>query len=175
LKAPAGNVLVPMLVAALFAAGCGSGEDDTGRPGEADAGAGALAYPATLSPDSTPTQVAEALIEALDEKDTAALMGLVAVEAGVADIKRIFSRHGKKSNVTPQQAARLAVSGWRATYALFAEGETKVTKEKAEANTATVLAVGRNKRTDTERTLAVRLVREDNLWKVKPGLNASER
>lgn len=154
--------------------GCGGG-DKEGKPSAGGSpetpGATPAPYPATLSASSSPEQVAAVLIKALDEDDGATLLGLVAVETANAEVEAIFQKHGKTSKIKRGNVAALAASGWKATYSFFEPGETHVTGHEIDGDTATVHATGRNGE-GSPTTLQINLVREDGLWKVKPGLES---
>ncbi len=160
--------VLPLMGSLAWAAGCAS----EGGKAETEAEAALPAYPPGLSAQSSPGQVAEALIQALDEGDGQALLGLVAIEHGAREVDAIYQRYGRESDKTPAQVAGLAVSGWRATYAWFRAGATRVTSERIAGDTATVEAQGVNPNTGRPRLLQIELVREDGLWKVKPGLRS---
>jgi hypothetical protein len=149
-------------------AGCGS------EGSEEETEAALPSYPPGLSADSSPRQVAEVLIQALDEKDGQTLLGLVAIEHGGSEIDAIYQKYGRESDRTPEQIAGLTVSGWSATYAWFQKGATRVTGEQISGDTATVEAQGINPNTGRPRLLQIDLVQENGLWKVKPGLQSRE-
>lgn len=166
--------LVGILISlGLVACGCGGGKDG---PKESEA----LAYPSSLSSASTPSDVASVLIQALDEDDTETLMGLVATKNEMAAIDAIYRKYGKKSPMTPGDAAAAAAAGWRATYAFFESGATQVADKRIEppsadgVETATVTASGKNASTGEPRLLTIHLITEDDLWKVQAGLDSSD-
>jgi len=148
--------------------GCGGGGE------EEEIEAALPSYPASLSADSSPRQVAEVLIQALDEKDGQTLLGLVAIEHGGSEIDAIYQKYGRESDKTPEEVAGLTISGWSATYAWFQKGATRVTDERISGDTATVEAQGINPNTGRPRLLQIALVREDGRWKVKPGLQSRD-
>ena len=152
-----------------WVAGCGSsgGEED-------ETEASLPSYPPGLSADSSPRQVAETLIQALDAKDGQTLLGLVAIEHSGSEIDAIYQKYGRESDRTPEQVAGLTISGWGATYAWFQKGSTRVTGERVTGDTATVEAQGINPNTGRPRLLQIEMVRENGLWKVKPGLQSRE-
>ena len=164
----AGALLVTALSLALMLSACGGKGQDEEAPSDGEE-AVAFEYPSALSAESSPSEVAQVLIQALDEDDTETLLGLVATKAGAEAIEAIFSARGRKSNMTPAQVAALPVSGWRATYAFFLTGETEVTREEVHADTALVFANGK-KPEGRSQTLKIKLIREDGLWKVRLGL-----
>ena len=147
--------------------GCGGGE-------EAEPEAALPPYPATLSAASSPSQVAEVLIQALDAEDGQTLLALVAVEHGGSEIDAIYQKYGRESDQTPEQVASLTISGWGATYAWFQKGSTRVTGERISGDTVTVEAQGINPNTGRPRLLQIEMVRENGVWKVKPGLQSRE-
>ncbi|MCJ7749481.1 MAG: hypothetical protein MUQ65_00045, partial [Armatimonadetes bacterium] len=106
-----------------WTAGCGGG-------GQEETEAALPSYPPGLSADSSPRQVAEALIQALDAKDGQTLLGLVAIEHGGSYIDAIYQQYGRESDKTPEEVARFTISGWGATYAWFQKGATRVTGEQ---------------------------------------------
>ena len=161
-------VLLLAICSLPWMAGCGS------EGGEEETGSSLPSYPATLSADSSPRQVAEALIQALDAKDGQTLLGLVAIEHGGSEVDAIYQKYGRESEQTPEQVARLTISGWGATYAWFQKGATRVTGERIAGDTATVEAQGINPNTNRPRLLQIDMVRENGLWKVKPGLQSRE-
>jgi len=165
------KMLALLLVAACCLAllfGCGSGGE------ESEPEATLPSYPPTLSAASSPSQVAEVLIQAFDSKDGQTLLGLVAVEHGGSEIDAIYQKYGRESDQTPEQVAGLAASGWGATYAWFQKGATRVTGEQIRGETAAVEAQGTNPNTGRPRLLQIDLIRENGVWKVKPGLQSRE-
>ena len=142
-----------------------SGKSQEGQP------AISLKYPSDLSAESTPKEVAGVFIRALDEDDGATLLGLVAAKAEAEAVNEIYRKHGKDADTSPETAARLAASGWKATYAFFQDGETEVVREAVTGDTADVFASGKAP-DGKERTLKIKLLREDGLWKVKAGLQS---
>ena len=151
-----------------WVAGCGS------EGGEEETEAARPSYPPGLSAQSSPRQVAEALIQALDERDGQTLLGLVAIEHGGSEIDAIYQKYGRESDKTPEQVAGLTISGWGATYAWFQKGATRITGERISGETATVEAQGINPNTGRPRLLQIEMVRENDLWKVKPGLQSRD-
>lgn len=162
------GVLLLAICSLPWVAGCGSGG------GEEETEASRPSYPPGLSAQSSPRQVAEALIAALDEGDGQTLLGLVAIEHGAGEVDAIYRKYGRESDKTPAEVARLTISGWGATYAWFQKGATRVTGERISGDTATVEAQGINPNTNRPRLLQIEMVREDGLWKVKPGLQSRE-
>ena len=167
------GALIVMLAATLVAAGCGRGkeESEAAPARETTAAAGTPAYPAALSAASLPKDVAAVLIQALDADDHDTLLGLVAVKAASQDVNAIYEKHGRKSNLTPDKVARLAANGWRLTYNFFEQGQTFVAREMVAGEEATVFADGKAPN-GVPKTMKIELVREDGLWKVKPGLKS---
>jgi hypothetical protein len=161
-------VLLWAMCSVLLVTGCGS------DGGEEEAEAALPRYPPALSAESSPWQVAEVLIKALDEEDGQTLLGLVAIKRGSSEVDAIYAKYGRESKRSPAEVAGLAVSGWRATYAWFQAGTTQVTNESVTGDTAVVDARGVNPNTGRPRLLQVEMVREDGLWKVKPGLQSRE-
>jgi len=147
-------VLASMLWGVL-ASGCGSGDEDDAPMSKPPP------YPASLSKDSTPTDVAKLLVKALEEKDRRTLQGLVAVKAAGKDMERIGKTY------SPAKVAALVAIGCGSTYAFFKKGETEITGEEIGGDTATVRARGKNKE-DKPMGLVLPMVREDGVWKVKP-------
>ena len=167
--------MVTVLAALLLAICCLPWMGGCGGGGEEEEIEAALpSYPPTLSAASSPSQVAEVLIQALDAKDGQTLLGLVAIEHGGSEIDAIYQKYGRESDKTPEQVAGLTISGWGATYAWFQKGATRVTGERVAGDTATVEAQGINPNTNRPRLLQIDLVRENGLWKVKPGLQSRD-
>jgi len=169
-------VVVGIMLGMSFVAGCGKGEDGEASPqglgaeqGPQAAAPASAAYPAGLSSSSSPTEVAQALIKALDEEDEGTLLGLVAAKAEAKDIEAIFEKHGRKTKRALKAAPGLAAAGWQATYAFCQSGQTTVTREEVAGETATVFAAGKAP-DGSPKTLKIKLVREDGVWKVKGGL-----
>jgi hypothetical protein len=159
-----------MLLAAT--AGCQRTGDDAARDpaasGQGESSA-APAYPAALSADSSPEQVARALIDALDADDMPTLVGLVAARSEAEAIDRIFRKRGREANTSPAKAARLAAAGWGATYAFCQAGKTAVERQALHDGRAAVYASA-TRRDGKGCTLRIDLIREDGLWKVCAGL-----
>jgi len=149
--------------------GCGGG----GAKTEA-ASAVVPPYPATLSAQSSPSQVAAVLIQALDEANDPVLLGLVAVKHEVEAMDGIYRSHGKQHETSPPAAAALTVSGWKLSYAWYQPGATYVTRERIDGDTAVVSAQGLNPTTGRARELTIDMVWEDGVWKVAAGLQARE-
>ncbi|MDP6438596.1 MAG: hypothetical protein QGH74_03080 [Candidatus Brocadiia bacterium] len=95
-----GVLLVTALSLAVMLSACGGKGQDEEAPSDGEE-AVAFEYPSSLSAESTPSEVAQVLIQALDEDDTETLLGLVATEAGAETIEAIFSARGRNSNMTP--------------------------------------------------------------------------
>ena len=126
-------------------------------------------YPAALSEVSTPREVAGVLVKALDEEDKATLLGLVAIKAAAREVEAIYQKYGKQSKIKPAGNAALAAGGWQATYSFVQAGQTQVKGEHITGDSAivTAAAIGAD---GTPRTLTIKLVREDGLWKALPGI-----
>ena len=168
------GALIVIVAATLVAAGCGRGKEESeATPAPETPAAGTPAYPAGLSATSSPKDVAAVLIKALDDDDNGTLLGLVAVKAASQDVNAIYEKHGRKSGLTPEKVAKLAIGGWRLTYNFFEKGQTAVTREQITGNTATVFADGKAP-DGTPKTMKINLVREDGLWKVMPGLGSAQ-
>ena len=161
-------VLLCAFCSVPWVAGCGGGGSEEG------AEAGVPSYPAGLSADSSPQEVAEVLISALDAGDGEALLGLVAIKHGISEIDAIYRQYGRESDMEPLEVARLAASGWGTSYAWFEAGATRVTGEWVTGDTATVEAEGVNPTTGRPRRLQIEMVREDGVWKVTSGLESRE-
>ncbi len=168
------RIVVAAAAFAMFACllagltGCGNSEKQA-------AGDSLPPYPAELSAESSPTEVAQRLVGALDEGDDQALLGLVAVEHEVKAIDQIFRKHGKDHETSPADAAALTVSGWKATYAWCQPGQTRVTGETVNDGTAFVRAMGVNPSTSRPRELTIAMVREGGVWKVIAGIQSAEK
>jgi hypothetical protein len=171
-----GTFAIVLAWAALIATalGCGGGGDDGDEASTDGAPTAVIDYPEELSAASTPTEVAEVLIRALDEGDNETLGGLVAAKAEAEAINEIFAKHGRRGNTRPESAAALALSGWKASYATFRKGETEVEREVVDGDTATVFAKGVLRIGQPQR-LKIRMLREgppEGAWKVRAGLQA---
>jgi hypothetical protein len=128
----------------------------------------------SIADDRSPREVAEVLIQALEEGDTPTLLGLVAAKKATADIDAMFEKYGRRApaSMTGENAIKLVVAGWRLTYSFCQAGKTEITEEKIEGDTATVIARV-IQRGGTPQDLVISLAREDNLWKVCPGLKST--
>ena len=166
-------VLVLVFAMALVAgtlSGCGR-SDQSGEEAAAEQASGAAAYPSGLSADSSPGDVARVLINALEAGDRRTLLGLVALEVATEEVAAIFKGRASKMGFDQDDVPALTVMGWSATYAFFEKGATEVTRETVTGDTATVLATGTVRSGDSQ-TLIISLVREEEVWKVKPGLKS---
>jgi len=168
--------LFAALVCVLVIAGLSCSKKSDSEGGASGAGkegkaAVSLKYPSNLSAESTPKEVAGVLVRALDEDDGATLVGLVAAKAEAEAVNAIYRKHGREGATSPESAARLAAAGWMATYAFFQEGETEVVREVVTGDTAEVFAAGKAP-DGKDRTLKIKLLREDGLWKVGAGLQS---
>jgi hypothetical protein len=163
------GVVVTLCLVAALAVGCGGGNGEEGP-----AAVTLPPYPSELSAASTPSQVAQVLIRGLDEGDGETLMGLVAVESAVEAMDGIYRDHGREHETPPEQAAALVVSGWRASYAFYRSGGTRVVEERVRGETAVVTAEGSNATTGKRRLLTADMIREDGVWKVQAGLQSRE-
>jgi len=168
-----GYLLLCFLVLAILW-GCGENGGNGGTPSDpaTERSAPALApYPAGLSAESSPTDVATVLIAALDSEDKATLLGLVAVEHEVEAVDAIYRRHGRASRLKPENVAAMTAAGWQATYAFFKKNETKVERETVTGDKAEVFAAGKSP-LDKPCGLKIKLVREGGVWKVRAGLES---
>ena len=167
------TVIAWLMLAALIVIPFGCKRAD--EPEASDtASPGAMAlppYPSSLDADSSPSEVAEVLIAALEADDDATLIGLVAVEDAKKNVDAIFSKYGKKSNADPAQVAAMTAAGWGASYAFFKPGRTTVARETIDGDTAVVIADGFIRRGDA-RELRISMIREEGVWKVRAGLNS---
>jgi len=127
------------------------------------------AYGLTLTTESSPIEVAKLLVKGLDNEDKGLLTKLVAVKYEMKEMEKIFHKYGRKSNLTPEKVAIVVSSGWLATYLSFQSGKTILVKEKIEGNNAIVYATGINLKGEKQ-ILEIKMVREDNWWKVQSGL-----
>jgi len=162
---------VCFLVLAI-ASGCNRNDQGDGaapQPADEPSATALAPYPADLSAQSSPTDVATVLIRALDADDAETLRGLVAVKHEVEAVDAIYRRHGRAGDTTPEKAATMAAAGWQATYLFFETNATQVERETIEKDTAEVFAAGKSP-TGKPRTLKIKLVREDDVWKVRAGL-----
>jgi hypothetical protein len=153
----------------VLAAGCGGAGAKRQVEGKAVA-----PYPFGLSAQSSPTQVAQVLIRALDEDNERVLEGLVAVKHEIEAIDAIYRKHGKAHETSTASAAAMTVSGWKTSYAWYEPGATHVRSERVGGETATVEAEGLNSTTGRRRELTITMVKEDGVWKVAAGLQARE-
>jgi hypothetical protein len=163
------SVLAVLLCWVVVLGGCGGEGAETQAEGKT-----LPPYPSALSAQSSPTQVAQVLIQALDEGNDQVLLGLVAVKHDVEAIDSIYRKHGKEHETAPADAAALTVSGWKTSYAWYQPGATYVAEETIEGNTAAVWAQGANPTTGRPRELTISMVWEDGVWKVAAGLQARE-
>ena len=159
-----------LLVCALLA-GCDRSAPTQPSATEQGAAAPEVAYDPGITAQSTPTEVVQRAIQGLDEDNPQLLAALVAARHEAEAVNQIFRRHGKKAATTPQAAAALAAAGWRATYALFKQGATRVEQEHVNGDTAIVIMRGENGLTGAPAMLRFNLIREDGLWKIKAGLH----
>ena len=168
-----GAVLLLVVVSLVpIGQGCG-GKTENGTAPEAEtetAGSPAAAsYPAALSAASTPSEVARVLVQALDAQNKATLLGLVATKAATEQVDAIYKKYGKRSPIKPEANAALAAGGWLATYSFVQSGQTEVKGERITGESATVTAAAKGP-DGTARTLMIKLVREERVWKVLPGI-----
>jgi hypothetical protein len=168
---------IACVILALAISGCG----DKGAEGESATEQGANksssalpAYPESLSAESTPTEVATVLITALDAGNNQTLLGLVAIDKGMAEMGAIYRKHGRKSPLTPAKVAVFTVTGWRASHKFVKKNETQVDRESISGETATVFAKATSP-VGKPCTLQITLVREAGLWKVAPGIKSVVR
>ena len=169
----AGLLIVTM---ASAAAGC----KRQGQEGPAPSGAAEettdsqiAPYPADLSPESTPEEVVQRLIRALEGEDKQTLLGLVAVEAEMKAVDDIYRRYGRRSPQKPAQVAALTAAGWGASYVFLQPGQSKVEESEVQGERASVFVAG-IRRDGEDTRLKVDLLREDGVWKVRAGLKALE-
>jgi len=90
------TLLLAMVFLAAVSVGCGKGDDEQAQSGGAGGGQASitLKYPAALSEESSPWEVAQALIQALEENDTPTLLGLVAAKRETEEFAAIYRKHG---------------------------------------------------------------------------------
>ncbi len=171
-------LLLAMIFLAVMSAGCGKGDDEQAQSGGAGGGQPSitLKYPAALSAESSPREVAQMLIQALEEDDTPTLLGLVAAKRETEEFAAIYRKHGRRppASLRPEKAAAAAVAGWRATYSFFQPGKTEIAEEKVEVNSAIFTASGVVRDGSAQR-FNIRLIREDGLWKICAGLKSPDR
>jgi len=164
---------VTALCLVVLMQGCGrKGQEEQAGSSSTSQGQSAtiLAYPSTLSAQSSPEEVARTLIDALDTGRKKTLLGLVAVKQGSADIEAIYRKYGRESNTKPEAVAALAVAGWAGTCAFYVPGEIQVERQEVRGDSAAVFASGTT-RGGKRSTLEITLVREDGFWKVCPGIH----
>ena len=163
------QVLTALACLVVALGGCGGGgvekepEDEAIPP-----------YPAGLSSQSSPSQVAEVLIQALDGGNDEVLRGLVAVKHEIAAVDGIYSKYGRDHDTPPAEAIGLTVAGWNMSYAWYQPGATRVSWEQIDGDNAVVGAQGVNPQTGRARELTIKLVREDGVWKVAAGLTGGD-
>ena len=116
-----------------------------------------------LPADASPTQVAEALFEALDAGDVPRLRGLAARRTITEDVNRLGRGRLRFSET---KAVGLAVAGWRATYVFIEKGSTTIAEERITGDRASVFADCRNDADGRPRRLEVELAREKASWRV---------
>lgn len=154
----------------LLCVATGPACDRASPPGTASS-APAVVYPAGLHAGSTPRQVAEAFVRALDANDEATLRGLAAVRAAVADVAESFRRHGQEPQQDSRGALAAVVVGWQAAYQALEPGATQVESDSTSGERATVIASATNRQTGQREQIVIRLVREDRVWKVLPEIH----
>ena len=165
-------VLIACAVVAVLMHGCAPGTgDETGtvQRDETTSEKSLPPYPGNLSPESSPSDVARTLIEALDEEDEDTLLGLVAAKNEAEAISAIYRKHGRKKEIAPETAARMAAAGWSATYLFLQKGQTKVMREEVKGDKAYVFAEGKSP-VGKLRKLKIKLIREDGVWKARGGI-----
>ena len=117
-----------------------------------------------LPADASPTQVAEALFQALDADDGPRLRGLAARRTIAEDLNRLGRGRLRFSET---KAVQLAVAGWGATYAFIEAGSASVSQERITGGRASVFVDCRNRADGLPRRLEVELAREGPGWRVK--------
>ena len=166
--------VVACLLLAVAASGCDRNNDageSTPAPRSGESASALPPYPSGLSAESSPTEVAQVLIQALDADDNGTLLGLVAVNHEMAAVDAIHRKHGRRSRLKPESVSAMTAAGWRATYAFFQENETRIERETVKGDTAEVFAAGKTP-VGKARTLKINLLREGGLWKVRAGLES---
>ena len=136
-------------------------------------GASVPQYPAELSADSSPADVAAVLIRALEQKDSAALAGLVAVKAESEAVESIYRRHGREANTDCNKVAAMTAGGWGASYAFVRNGSTEIVNESVDGDRAVVQATGTLQGGDACK-LRIKFVREEGVWKVRAGIETEK-
>jgi len=159
------GLIVPLL---LLLCGCGGGVETQSPSQELPP------YPPSLSTSSSPTEVAQVLVAALDADDDRTLKGLVAAKHETDAINAIYEKHGREGSVSPNNAVNMAVAGWKLTYSWFRPGSTRIVSERLAGDTAVVEAEGVNPNTGRPRSLTIEMITEDNVWKVQAGLESAE-
>lgn len=127
-------------------------------------------YGITITKASTPQDVARLLIQGVDNKDEALLAKLVAVKDGKKKTEEIFAKYGRREKWPYDAVAKTAASGWQATYSFYDKFKTRIIEEKIEGELAFVKAAGINRVSQQERKFEIRLIKEDNLWRVRMGI-----
>jgi hypothetical protein len=166
------NWIFAVVAAAAVLCGCGKTTSEIAEAPQTKAEPAEIsAYGIRLEKDSGPEDVSALLIKGLDNKDEELLKKLAAVEFAKAEIDGIFRKYGKKSDVTSEQAAEFAVSGWLLTYAFLKEGKTAIIQTEIEGGNAEVICSAENSATGEPRKLKIELLKENGWWKVKHGIN----
>lgn len=144
---------------------CSPNREKGDGKGERDLIAG---YGLTLTRESPPEDVAKFLIMALDHDDVGLLCKLVAVEHESEELKKNLRVREGSVNFKAEDVESLVVAGWMATYAFFEKGQTFVTKVKTIDGEC--IAMARGVKPTGEKTMEIRMVKENGWWKVMGGL-----
>ncbi len=155
------KIIIFIVLAGLSVAGC---KKTTRMPAEI------TQYGMTVTADSRPEEIARMLIAGLDNRDSELLGKLVAVQDARDEMVKILRRYRRSDKVTDEDAIKLTVAGWAATYSFYRPGDTGIVSETVDGDRATVIAAGRGKSTGESRTMTIELIREDGWWKVMTGI-----
>jgi len=148
------------VLVAFIGYGCGGESASVGAP-----------YPSGLSAASSPEEVANVFIQALEGNSTDALLGLAAAKTEAKMRNEFFKSLGSDQTTTAKEQASTMVTDWGIAYGVFQKGSAKVADSETTGETAKVKVVGKKAEDGTPAEMAVRLIREDGLWKVQPEVN----
>jgi hypothetical protein len=160
-KKPYVNIIIVVVIAGLSVFAC---KKTQRMPREI------TQYGMTVTADSRPEEIVRMLIAGLDNRDSELLGKLVAVQDARDEMEKILRRYRRREKITDEDAIKLTVAGWAATYSFYRPGDTGIVSETIEDDRATVIAAGRGKSTGEQRTMTIELIREDGWWKVMSGI-----
>ncbi len=156
-----GLVVMALLALRMVASHWGRAATDrrAGLYGEGSAGAG-------LTPESTPGEVVEVFLRGLRNDDEELIASLTPAETEAEVLREYTRKRGFGAKVTPGAAARLNAAALRRKAALFDPSGAEIISATIGGERATVVVRGRNVRTGEPSLLRVRLIREDDVWRV---------